>query len=86
MASLDSSNAELMAAAAESTSTPSPCDDRLNGGMKKLEEVRAELCVVGFEQWSSDGSAQAGRSYSGDGGLLLFLGEHIEGEEEVKWS
>jgi hypothetical protein len=86
MVSLDSDNVKLMAATAESTSTPSPCDDRLNGGMEKLEEVRAELCAVGFEQWHDDGSARAGQSYDGDGGLVLRLSENIEAEEEAKWS
>jgi hypothetical protein len=70
MASSDSGEVKLVAAAAESTNTPSPCYDRLNGGMGKLEEVMAKLCAVGLEQWCGDGCVRAGQSYDGDGVAL----------------
>jgi hypothetical protein len=86
-ASLDADEVKLMAAVAESTITPSPCDDRLNGGMEKLEEVMAELCAVGFEQWCGDGGVRAGQSCGGDGialhpPWLLWWGRRREWRRE----
>jgi hypothetical protein len=81
MAASNSDEVPHMVAAAKSANTPSPCDDRFNGGVEKLEEVMAKLCAVEFGQWHSDDGVRAGRSYGGNGGRLLRLGEHTEGEE-----
>jgi hypothetical protein len=57
MVASNSDEVPHMAAVAKSANTPSPCDDRLNGGIEKLEEVMVELCAMGFEQWCNDGGA-----------------------------
>jgi hypothetical protein len=53
----NSSEVLHMAVAAESAYTPSPCNDRFNGGVEKLEEVMAKLCVVEFGHRCGDGGA-----------------------------
>jgi hypothetical protein len=54
MAASNSGEVPHMAAMAESPNTPSPCDERFNGGVEKLEKVMAKLGAVDFGQWHGD--------------------------------
>jgi hypothetical protein len=56
-AASNSSEVLHMVVATESVYTPSPCNDRFNGGVEKLEEVMAKLCAVEFGHRHGDGSA-----------------------------